>query len=112
MVLLGVTMCYTVSRCVTWCYKVLHGVTVCYSVSQGVKTALHPRYKPTFKCIEFDTLEITKIIFFAPHPPPHTHSPRQKKLHNCCFQFLLGRSTENNGYAKFWRGQKDYHGIF
>ena len=80
MVLLGVTMCYTVSRCVTWCYKVLHGVTVCYSVSQGVKTALHPRYKPTFKCIEFDTLEITKIIFFAPHPPP-PHTPPVKK--NC-----------------------------
>ena len=59
MVLLGVTMCYTVLQCVTWCYKVLHGVTVCYSVLQGVKTALHLRYKPTFKCIEFDTLDIT-----------------------------------------------------
>ena len=69
-VLHGVTMCYTVLQCVTWCYMVLQGVTVCYSVLRVVKTALHPRYKPTFKCIEFATLEITIIIVFAPHPPP------------------------------------------
>ena len=88
---------------------VLQGVTVCYSVLRVVKTALHPRYKPTFKCIEFATLEITIIIVFAPPPSP---PPLKKILHNRCLQFLLGQSTENNGYAKFWRGQKDYYGIF
>ena len=74
-ILHGVTGCYNVLHGVTVCYKVLHGVTVCYSVLQVVKTALHPRYKPTFKCIEFATLENTIIIFFCPPP-----SPPQKKF--------------------------------
>ena len=58
-------MCYTVLQCVTWCYIVLQGVTRCYSVLQGVKTALHPRYKPTFKCIEF----YHNNLFCPPNPP-------------------------------------------
>ena len=109
-VLHGVTGCYNVLHGVTRCYNVLHVVTECYSVLEGVKTAPHPRYKPTFKCIKFATLEITIVIFFAPPPPPSP--PQNKIVHNRCFQFLLGRSAENNGYAKFWRGQKGYYGIF
>ena len=76
-VLHGVTGCYNVLHGVTRCYNVLHGVTECYSVLEGVKTAPHPRYKPTFKCIKFATLEITIVIFFA--PPPHP-PPRKTKL--------------------------------
>ena len=39
----------------------------------------------------------------SPTPPP---PPPPKKLHNYCFQFLLGitvvlREIEDNGYAKF-----------
>ena len=42
--------------------------------------------------------------------------PQEKKLHNHCFQFLLG--TENNGSAKIFAGwgggggQKDNYNIF
>ena len=89
MVLLGVTMCYTVLQCVTWCYKVLQGVTVCYSVLQGVKTALRLRYKPTFKCIEFATLENTIIIFFCPSP---TLPPSKK---NFCITVVFSFSWDD-----------------
>ena len=40
-----------------------------------------------------------------------------KILHKHCLQFPLGltigpRETENNAYAKFWRDNKEYYGIF
>ena len=40
-----------------------------------------------------------------------------KILHKHCLQFLLGltigpREIENNAYAKFWRDNKEYYGIF
>ena len=65
-VLHGVTGCYNVLHGVTVCYMVLQGVTRCNSVLQGVKTALHPRYKPTFKCIEF----YHNNLFCPPYPSP------------------------------------------
>ena len=40
-----------------------------------------------------------------------------KILHKRCFHFLLGltmvpRENKNNAYAKFWRANKEYYGIF
>ena len=40
-----------------------------------------------------------------------------KILHKHCFYFLLGltivsRENKNNAYAKFWRTNKEYYGIF
>ena len=40
-----------------------------------------------------------------------------KILHKHCFQFQLGltitpREIENYAYAKFWRDNKEYYGIF
>ena len=48
---------------------------------------------------------------FNPPPPP----PPQKKVHNHCFQFLLGisvvpRDIKDNGYAKFWGVNKVHCG--
>ena len=44
-----------------------------------------------------------QLVYLSPPPP----LPPQKKLHNCCFQLLLGikvvpREIEDNGYAKLW----------
>ena len=40
-----------------------------------------------------------------------------KFLHKHCFHFLMGptmipRENKNNTYAKFWRANKDYYGVF
>ena len=40
-----------------------------------------------------------------------------KILHKGCYDFLLGltmapRENKNNAYAKFWRTNKEYYGIF
>ena len=48
---------------------------------------------------------------FTPPPPP-----KKRKLHNHCFQFLLGITVipseiEDNGYVKFWGVNKVHHGL-
>ena len=48
----------------------------------------------------------------APCPPP----PPAKRLHNHCFQFLLGitvapRAIKDNGYAKSWGVNKVHYGL-
>ena len=49
---------------------------------------------------------IMQLVITLPPPPPRFPLP-PKKLHNHCFQFLLGitvvlREIEDNGYAKFF----------
>ena len=58
-------------------------------------------------CVRQVTFKNTIILFiFAP-----------KSLHKHCFQILLGltmvpRENKNKAYAKFWRANKEYYGIF
>ena len=48
---------------------------------------------------------------------PCTCGPPRLFLHSHCFHFLLGltmipRENKNNTYAKFWKTNKEYYGIF
>ena len=78
---------------------------VTFSANQNTNPkSIHVRLLRAFHALGsvFATLDNTIIIFLSPSPP--------KNLHNHCFQFLLGlrivpRETENNGYAKLWRGR-------
>ena len=57
------------------------------------------------------------------HPDDHTKPTYNtlycpsKILHKHCFQFLVvltitPREIENNAYAKFWRDNNEYYGVF
>ena len=55
----------------------------------------------------------TETIMHIVPPPP---LPNQKKIHNHCFQFLLGitvvpREIEDNGYAKVLKVNKVHYGL-
>ena len=55
--------------------------------------------------VSHDCIAGSWTLFTTP-PPPH---PSKEKLHNHCFQFLLGITVipskiEDNGYVKFWGG--------
>ena len=58
------------------------------------------------------TLTIMHLIY----PPPPLPPPPQKKLHDPCFQFLLGitfipREIQDNSYAKYWGVNKVHYDL-